>query len=195
MRDENLRCLGANASAAIGIRVLDRFEGPVLALNNNKIRCTPEPVLCGDSRVAPCAVIQTFMILTYYYSYAHKSFKLSHRTLNPEIPARTDLRYTEGILENSMNNYAIIDDLLKSLPDTPVPVRSVLVGAHWTSVCITHCGLATTIIGGKPHDHTTVVRDAGNLHWKSAQELAAYARSEISWRQASVSPQSTRSWG
>lgn len=77
-----------------------------------------------------------------------------------------------------MNNHAIIDDLLSSLPDKPVPVRSVLVGAHWTSVCSTHCGLATTIIGGKPHDHTTVVRDAGNLHRKSAQELAVYARSE-----------------
>jgi uncharacterized protein len=59
-----------------------------------------------------------------------------------------------------------------------VPVRSVLVGAYWTAVCSTRCGIATTIIGGKPHDHTTVVRDVGNLHRKSAQELAAYALSE-----------------
>lgn len=80
--------------------------------------------------------------------------------------------------EDSMNNHAIIDDLLSSLPDKPVPVRSVLVGAHWIAVCSIHCGLATTIIGSKPHDHTTVVRDAGRLHTKSAQELAADALSE-----------------
>ena len=77
-----------------------------------------------------------------------------------------------------MNNLAIIDDLLGSLLDKPVPARSVLIGAYWTAVCSTHCGLATTIIGSKIHDHTTVVRDAGNLHRKSAQELAAYALSE-----------------
>lgn len=77
-----------------------------------------------------------------------------------------------------MSNYAIIDDLIGCLPDRPVPVRSVLVGAHWTAVCSTRCGLATTILGGKPHDNTTVVREAGSLHRKSAQELAEYARSE-----------------
>jgi len=77
-----------------------------------------------------------------------------------------------------MSTPTIIEDLLAGLPDEPVPVRSVLVGAHWTAVCSTHCGLATTILGGKPHDHTTVVRDAGRLHTKSAQDLAAYARSK-----------------
>jgi uncharacterized protein (DUF4213/DUF364 family) len=77
-----------------------------------------------------------------------------------------------------MSNYHILDDLLANLPGKPVPVRYVLVGAHWTSVCSTRCGLATTITGSKPHDHTTVVRDVGSLHRKSAQELAAYARSE-----------------
>jgi len=77
-----------------------------------------------------------------------------------------------------MSTPTIIEDLLAGLPDEPVPVRSVLVGAHWTAVCSTHCGLATTILGGKPHDHTTVVRDAGHLHTKSAQDLAAYARSK-----------------
>lgn len=79
-----------------------------------------------------------------------------------------------------MSNHTVIDDLLAGLPKEPVPVRSVLVGAHWTSVCSTHCGLATTIIGGKPHDHTTLVRDAGRLHTKNVQELAEYARSENS---------------
>ena len=75
-------------------------------------------------------------------------------------------------------NYHLIDDLLASLPDDYIPVRSVIVGAHWTAVCSRHCGLATTIIGDKPHDHTTIVHNAGFLHLKSAQELAEYARSE-----------------
>jgi hypothetical protein len=79
-----------------------------------------------------------------------------------------------------MSTFTVIEDLLAGLPKEPVPVRSVLVGAHWTSVCSTYCGLATTIIGGKPHDHTTIVRDAGCLHTKSAQELAEYARSDNS---------------
>ena len=79
-----------------------------------------------------------------------------------------------------MSKHDIIDDLLSHLPDKSVPVRSVTVGAHWTAVCSTRCGLATTIIGTKPHDHTTVVRDAGRLHCKSAQDLAAYALSDNS---------------
>jgi uncharacterized protein (DUF4213/DUF364 family) len=77
-----------------------------------------------------------------------------------------------------MSCHPVLDDLLSSLPDGSVPIRSVLVGAHWTAVCSSHCGLATTIIGDKPHDHTTVVRDAGSLHLKNAQELAEYALSE-----------------
>ncbi len=77
-----------------------------------------------------------------------------------------------------MSNHAIIDNLIGCLPDKPVPVRSVLVGVHWTAVCSTRCGLATTIIGDRPHDHTTIVREVGRLHTKSVQELAEYARSE-----------------
>lgn len=77
-----------------------------------------------------------------------------------------------------MSKHPIIDELLASLPEKPVSVRSVLVGAHWSAVCSARCGLATTIIGAKPHDHTTVVRDVGHLHRKTAQELAAYALSE-----------------
>jgi len=86
----------------------------------------------------------------------------------------------QAVVENTMSNHTVIDDLLANLPETPVPVRSVLVGAHWTAVCSTRCGLATTIIGGIPHDHTTVVCDAGRLHRKSAQELALYALSKNS---------------
>jgi uncharacterized protein (DUF4213/DUF364 family) len=74
--------------------------------------------------------------------------------------------------------HSIIDDLLASLPDDRTSVRSVLVGAHGTAVCSRHCGLATTMMGDKPHDHTTVVRDAGLLHLRSVRDLAEYARSE-----------------
>jgi uncharacterized protein (DUF4213/DUF364 family) len=72
---------------------------------------------------------------------------------------------------------AILDDLLASLPGEDVPVRSVLVGVHWTLVCSRHCGLASTLSGDKPHGHERV-RDVGRLHLKAARELAEYARSD-----------------
>jgi hypothetical protein len=79
---------------------------------------------------------------------------------------------------------SLIDDLLSSLPDADAPVRTVLVGAHWTVVCSgtsskedRHCGLASTITGDKPHGHEQV-RDVGRLHLKNARELAEYARSD-----------------
>jgi len=77
-----------------------------------------------------------------------------------------------------MSDSHILDDLLATLPEDPISVRSVLVGVHWTAVCSMHCGLATTIIANKPHDHATFVRNAGNLHQKTAQELAEYSRSK-----------------
>jgi uncharacterized protein (DUF4213/DUF364 family) len=77
----------------------------------------------------------------------------------------------------------LLDDLLAGLPDN-ASVHSVLVGVHWTVVCSgtsptggRHCGLASTIIGDKPHGHERV-RDVGRLHLKSARELAEYARSD-----------------
>jgi len=81
-------------------------------------------------------------------------------------------------MEEIRMSHHLLDDLLASLPDDHTPVRSVMVGAHCTAVCSRHCGLATTIIGDKPHDHTTIVRDAGSLHLKSARDLAEYARSD-----------------
>ena len=70
----------------------------------------------------------------------------------------------------------ILDDLLTTLgPDGPV--RSVLVGAHWTAVCSRHCGLASTLTGEKPHGHERV-REVGRLHLKTALELAELARSD-----------------
>lgn len=70
----------------------------------------------------------------------------------------------------------IIDHILAGLAGD-APVRAVLTGAHWTAVCSRHCGLASTVLGDKPHAHASV-RDAGRLHLKSARELAEYARSD-----------------
>lgn len=70
----------------------------------------------------------------------------------------------------------LLNDLLASLPED-APVRSVLVGAHWTVVCSRHCGLASTLVGEKPHGHEKV-RDVGQLHHKSARLLAEFALSD-----------------
>ncbi|MDI6768913.1 MAG: DUF364 domain-containing protein [Anaerolineales bacterium] len=70
----------------------------------------------------------------------------------------------------------ILDDLLDSL-DMDAPVRTVLVGVHWTAVYSRFCGLASTFTGDKPHGHAPA-RDVGRLHEKSARELAEYARSD-----------------
>jgi hypothetical protein len=70
----------------------------------------------------------------------------------------------------------LLDDLLLELADD-APVRSLLVGAHWTVVCSRHCGMAATLLDNQPHGHAQV-RGAGQLHTKSARELAEYARSE-----------------
>lgn len=77
-----------------------------------------------------------------------------------------------------MRNKSILEELIATLPREPVPVRSVVIGAHWTAVCSHSCGLATTVQSDKPHDHETFVRDAGHLHEKTAQELAEYALSD-----------------
>lgn len=69
----------------------------------------------------------------------------------------------------------LIDALLESLPEH-VPVRSVLVGAHWTTVCSLRCGMAATLMSARPHGHAQV-RNVGHLHEKDARELAEYARS------------------
>jgi len=69
----------------------------------------------------------------------------------------------------------IIDTLIVNLPDD-IPVRSVLVGAHWTVVCSRHCGMAATQASDHPHRHEQV-RDVGHLHQKNARELAELAHS------------------
>jgi len=70
----------------------------------------------------------------------------------------------------------ILNDLLDSLT-SDAPIRSVLVGVHWTVVCSRYCGLASTLVGEKPHGHEKVL-DVGCLHQKSARELAEFARSD-----------------
>lgn len=69
----------------------------------------------------------------------------------------------------------LLDDLLDSLTDD-APVRSVLVGAHWTLVCSRYGGLASTLMEAHPHG-SEGVRDVGRLHQKTARELAEFARS------------------
>ena len=70
----------------------------------------------------------------------------------------------------------ILDDLLSSL-NYDAPVRSILVGAHWTVVCSRHCGMAATLMDSHAHGHSQV-RDVGRLHTKTARELAEYAYSD-----------------
>jgi len=71
----------------------------------------------------------------------------------------------------------ILKTLLKTMPAEPVPIRKVLVGVHWTMVCSKHCGLGSTLVGTDPGGHKQV-REVGELHKKSAQELAAWVLSD-----------------
>jgi uncharacterized protein len=71
---------------------------------------------------------------------------------------------------------SILDSLIAGLRED-APVRSVLVGAHWTVVCSRHCGMAATLTRDHPLGHSAT-RDQGWLHIKSARELAEYARSD-----------------
>lgn len=71
----------------------------------------------------------------------------------------------------------ILTDLLNSLPTPPVPVRQVLIGVHWTIVSSNHSGLSSTLVGSGPHGHNKL-QDAGELHHKTAQELAQWVLSD-----------------
>jgi uncharacterized protein (DUF4213/DUF364 family) len=70
----------------------------------------------------------------------------------------------------------ILDDLINNI-SADVPVRSILVGVHWTVVCSCHCGMAATLMDNHVHGHSQV-RDVGHLHGKSARDLSEYARSD-----------------
>jgi uncharacterized protein (DUF4213/DUF364 family) len=78
----------------------------------------------------------------------------------------------------------IADCLLSHLSPRDVPLRDVIIGAHWTAVVTLQCGLASTV--REPRLHTgPSVRDAGKLIAKTTVELLQLVRSE-SLMEASV---------
>jgi len=70
----------------------------------------------------------------------------------------------------------ILNDLISSLK-VDSPVRSLLVGVHWTVVCSRHCGMAATLMSCRAHGDS-LIREVGHLHTKTARELAEYAYSD-----------------
>ncbi len=70
----------------------------------------------------------------------------------------------------------LLSELLADL-QADAPVRNVLVGAHWTVVCSSGCGLAATLVAEGPHGAGRV-RGVGQLHEMRARELAEYALSD-----------------
>jgi uncharacterized protein (DUF4213/DUF364 family) len=70
----------------------------------------------------------------------------------------------------------ILDDLLSNIHND-APVRSILVGVHWTVVCSRNCGMASTLMNNAPHAHSAV-REVGYLQTKNAHELAEFALSD-----------------
>jgi uncharacterized protein (DUF4213/DUF364 family) len=78
----------------------------------------------------------------------------------------------------------ILDDLLAHLSPHDVPLRDVIIGAHWTAVLTLQCGLASTMQDAYAHEGTSV-RDAGKLTVKTTAELLQLVRSE-SLMEASV---------
>jgi uncharacterized protein (DUF4213/DUF364 family) len=70
----------------------------------------------------------------------------------------------------------LLDDLLANL-NIDAPIRSILVGAHWTVVCSRHGGMSASLMDDQPHGHSQV-RDVGHLHTKTARQLAEYAHSD-----------------
>jgi uncharacterized protein (DUF4213/DUF364 family) len=71
----------------------------------------------------------------------------------------------------------ILDDLIVSLQENDLQVKSVHTCVFWTAVMTKHCGLSSTFREeSAPHDRG--VRDVGNLTRKTALELADYAKSK-----------------
>jgi uncharacterized protein len=73
-----------------------------------------------------------------------------------------------------MNLY---DDLLAQIPVQEYPVKNIVVGCHWTLVTSRKSGLASTLMTEGIHGQHPV-RDVGQLHKKSANELAQWIQSE-----------------
>jgi hypothetical protein len=53
-------------------------------------------------------------------------------------------------MNRNEGHMTILDDLLGVLTQD-APVRTVLVGSHWTVVCSQSCGLAATMRADQPH--------------------------------------------
>jgi uncharacterized protein (DUF4213/DUF364 family) len=70
----------------------------------------------------------------------------------------------------------ILDDLINNLR-VDAPVRSILVGVHWTVVCSRYCGMASTLMSCQAHGDSPI-REVGQLHTKTARQLAEYAHSD-----------------
>jgi len=70
----------------------------------------------------------------------------------------------------------ILEDILQAVKGD-APIRQLLVGVHWSAVMSRYCGLASTLCEPPPH-HDKQVRDVGQLHHKSARELAQYIFSD-----------------
>lgn len=71
----------------------------------------------------------------------------------------------------------LLHSILTALPADPVPVRKVIIGVHWTVVCSTGCGLASTMLSSR-HPHYVPIQDAGELHHRTAQDLAEWILSD-----------------
>ena len=71
----------------------------------------------------------------------------------------------------------ILGDLIFSLKGNEFPVKSVHTCVFWTTVISKHCGLSSTFRDEGP-SHDRGVRDVGGLTWKTALELAEYAKSK-----------------
>jgi uncharacterized protein (DUF4213/DUF364 family) len=78
--------------------------------------------------------------------------------------------------EGRLSTLPLLQALLAGVPAEPIAVRRVLVGLHFTAVCSLGCGLSASLANERPH-HSHPVTDAGNLHERSAQELAHLALS------------------
>lgn len=72
---------------------------------------------------------------------------------------------------------SLISQLLSTLPADPIPVRNVIIGVHWTLVTSINSGLASTLVSSGPHGSGRI-RHVGELHQKSAQELAGWLESD-----------------
>jgi uncharacterized protein (DUF4213/DUF364 family) len=68
---------------------------------------------------------------------------------------------------------SLLEEIVASLPAAPQPVRHVMLGIHWTTVCSRYCGLASTLTS--EHLEHVDLDGVGAYTKRSAQELARMA--------------------